>query len=77
MNSYEMELSLIHQPPSDKYILVAAQKERATELRDKLDSFRDKLVGDLSVEIRLEQGPVFADSDCPTCLIRGISCHSR
>ena len=75
MNSREMELSLIHQSPSVKYILVAAQKERATELQAKLDNFRNNFMGDLTIEIRIEQGLAFANSDCPTCLIYGISCH--
>jgi len=74
MNSCEMELSLIHQSPSVKYNLIAAKKDKAIELRDKLDSFRNKLTGDLMIDIRLEQGLVFApDSDCPTCLIHGIT----
>ena len=75
MNSYEMELFLIHQSPSVKYILVVAQKERATELQAKLDNFRKKLMGDLMIDVRDEQGPVFAGSDCPICLIRGTSRH--
>jgi len=74
MNSCEMELSLIHQSPSVKYNLIAAKKDKAIELRDKLDSFRNKLTGDLMIDIRLEQGLVFTpDSDCPTCLIHGIT----
>jgi len=60
MNSREMELSLIHQSPSVKYILVAAQKERATELQAKLDNFREKLMDDLMIDMRVEQGLVFA-----------------
>jgi len=77
MNSFEMELSLIHWAFSVKYILVAAQKDRANALRVKLDSFRDKFMSDLTIEIRVEQGLIFApESDCPTCLIRGISRHS-
>ena len=60
-----------------KYILVAAQKDRATELRDKLDNFKDKFMEELMIDMRVEQGLVFApDSDCPTYLICGISRHS-
>jgi len=78
MDSCEMELSLIHWSLSVKYILIAAQKDRATELRDKLVSFRDRFRDDLMIDIRLEQGLVFApDSDCSTCLIRSISRHKR
>ena len=76
MNSREMELSLIHQSPSVKYILVAAQKERATELQAKLDNFREKLMDDLTIDMRVEQGLVFAPGfNCSAWLIRGISRH--
>jgi len=61
-----------------KYIFVAAQKDRATELRDKLDNFKDRFIVELTIDMRVEQGLVFgSDSDCPTCLICGISRHSR
>ena len=61
-----------------KYILVAAQKGRATELRDKLDSFRDKFMVDLAIETRVKQGLMLVpDFDCPTCLIRDIRCHGE
>ena len=60
-----------------RYILVAAQKDRAIELRDKLDNFKDRFMAELMIDMRVEQGLVFGpDSDCPTCLICGISCHS-
>ena len=60
-----------------KYILVAAQKDRAIELRDKLDNFRGKFMMELAIDMRVEQGLVSVpDSDCPTCLIPGISRHS-
>ena len=46
-----------------KYILVAAQKGKAIELRDKLDAFADKFDRDLLIEIRVGQGlasvPIF------------------
>jgi len=38
-----------------KYILVAAQKDKAIELRKKLDAFVDKFAQDLLIEIRVEQ----------------------
>jgi len=60
-----------------RYILVAAQKDRAIELRDKLDNFKDRFMVELTIDMRVEQGLVFRpDSDCPTCLICGISRHS-
>ena len=63
---------------SVKYILVAAQKDRAIELRDKLEDFRERFIVELMIDMRVEQGLVFApDSDCLTCLTRGISHHSR
>jgi len=78
MNSCEMKLSLIHRSPSVTYILVAARKERATELRDKLDNFIGSLMEELAIDMRVKQGLVFTpDSNCPTCLIRGISRHSE
>jgi len=43
-----------------------------------LDKFGKKLMGDLMIDTRLEQGLVFApDLDCPTCLIHGIRCHEE
>jgi len=39
-----------------KYILFAAQKDKAIELWDKLDDFRDKFMVDLAIEIRVKQG---------------------
>jgi len=39
-----------------KYILVAAQKEKATELRDKLDNFKDRFMVELTIDMRVEQG---------------------
>jgi len=41
-----------------KYILVAAQKDKVIELREKLDAFVDKFDRDLLIEIRVEQGVV-------------------
>ena len=47
----------------DKYILVAAQKDKAIELRGKLDAFMENFNRDLLIEIRVEQGlasvPIF------------------
>ena len=61
-----------------QYILVAAQKDKAIEMRDKLDRFRDRFMGDLSVEMLVKLGLVFApDTDCSNCLICGIRCHGR
>ena len=40
------------------YILVAAQKDKAIELRDKLDDFAKIFDRDLLIEIRVEQGLV-------------------
>ena len=61
-----------------KYILVGAKKDRATELRDKFDNFKDRFMVELTIDMRVEQGLVFgSDSDCPVCLICGISRHSR
>jgi len=69
-----MESSLIHRTTSVKYILVAAEKEKANELCVKLGSFGEKLVHE---DMRVEQGLVFVpDFDCPARLIYGISRHS-
>jgi len=42
-----------------KYILVAAQKAKVVELQNKLDGFRERLVVDIAIEIRLKQGLIF------------------
>jgi len=42
-----------------KYIFVDSQKEKATELKDKLDAFKDKFDRNLAIDIRVEQGLVF------------------
>jgi len=39
-----------------KYILFAAQKDKAIELWDKLDDYTDKFMVDLAIEIRVKQG---------------------
>ena len=44
---------------SVKYILIAAQKDKAIEMRDKLDSFRDRFMVDLMIEMRVKQGLLF------------------
>ena len=63
---------------SVKYILIAAQKDKAIEMRDKLDSFRDRFMVDLMIEMRVKQGLLFVlHTDWPTWLICGIRCHSR
>jgi len=72
-----MESSLIHRTTSVKYILVAAEKEKANELWVKLGSFGEKLVRDLTIDMRVEQDLVFVPGfDCPACLIYNISRHS-
>ena len=38
-----------------KYIFVDSQKEKAIELKDKLDTFKDKIDWDLNIEIRIAQ----------------------
>ena len=78
MNSCKIELSLIHLFPSVKYILVAAQKDKATELGDKLDRFRSKFIMDFAIETRVKQGMIFVpDVDCPSCLIHCIRCYGE
>ena len=42
-----------------KYIFVDSQKEKAIELKDKLDAFKDKFDRNLAIDIRVEQGLVF------------------
>ena len=39
-----------------QYILVAAQKEKATELQGKLDSFKDRFMVEFTIDMRVEQG---------------------
>ena len=57
-----------------KYIIVTAQKDRAIELQDKLDNFKDRFIIELMIDMWVEQGLVSGpNSDCPTCLICGIS----
>jgi len=43
-----------------KYIFVKSQKEKATELKDKIDAFKDKFDRHLFIEILAKQGLVFA-----------------
>jgi len=60
-----------------QYILVAAQKDKAIELQDKLVNFRDRFMVDLAIEMRVKQGLLFVpNADCLTCLIQSIRCHS-
>jgi len=42
-----------------KYIFVKSQKEKATELKDKIDAFKDKIDRHLVIEILEKQGLVF------------------
>ena len=42
-----------------KYIFVKSQKEKATELKDKIDAFKDKIDRHLVIEILAKQGLVF------------------
>jgi len=50
-----------------KYIFVDSQKEKAIELKDKLDAFKDKFDRNLAIDIRAEQGLVFLpDINRPT-----------
>jgi len=44
---------------SVKYIFVKSQKEKATELKDKIDAFKDKFDRHLVIEILAKQGLVF------------------
>ena len=41
-----------------KYILVAAQKDKAIELREKLDDFAERFRTDVLLDLRVEQGLV-------------------
>ena len=41
-----------------KYILVAAQKDKAIELRKKLDDFAERFRTDVLLDLRVEQGLV-------------------
>jgi len=60
-----------------RYILVAAEKDKAVELQNKVNYFKDRLIVELTIDIRVKQGLVFAaDTDCPTCLICGVRSHS-
>ena len=78
MDSHEVELSLICRSPLVKYILVGAERDKATELGDKLDRFRSKFIMDFAIETRVKQGMIFVpDVDCPRCLIRGIRCRGE
>jgi len=42
-----------------KYIFVKSQKKKATELKDKIDAFKDKFDRHLVIEILAKQGLVF------------------
>jgi len=42
-----------------KYIFVKSQKEKATELKDKIDAFKDKFDRHLLIEILAKEGLVF------------------
>jgi len=44
---------------SVKYIFVKSQKEKATELKDKIDAFKDKFDRHLVIEILAKQGLIF------------------
>jgi len=59
------------------YIFVAAEKNKAVELQNKIDNFKDRLMRELMIDMRFKQGLVFvSETDCPTFLIRGIRFHS-
>ena len=61
-----------------KHVLVVPHKDRAIELRKKLDTFARNFDRDLLIEIRAEQGLIFVpDIQCPSRLIRGISHHGE
>jgi len=56
-----------------KYIFVDSQKEKAIELKDKLDAFKDEFDRHLAIEILAKQGLVFVpDIHNPTQLIHGF-----
>ena len=61
-----------------KHVLVVPHKDKAIELRKKLDTFAGNFDRDLLIEIRAEQGLIFVpDIQCPGRLIRGISHHGE
>jgi len=61
----------------DQYIFVAAEKDKAVGLQNKVDNFKDRLMRELMIDMRFKQGLVFvSETDCPTFLIRGIRFHS-
>ena len=54
-----------------KHILVVPHKDKAIELRKKVDAFAGNFGRDLLLEIRAEQGLIFVpDIHGPNCLIR-------
>jgi len=54
-----------------KHVLVAPHKDKAIELRKKVDAFAGNFGRDLLLEIRAEQGLIFvSDIRGPNCLIR-------
>jgi len=61
-----------------KHVLVVPHKDKANELRKKLDAFTGNFDRDLLIEIRAGQGLIFVpDIQCPGRLIRGISHHDE
>jgi len=61
-----------------KHVLVVPHKDKAIELRKKLDTFAGNFDRDLLIEIRAEQGLIFVpDIQCPDRLIHGISNHGE
>lgn len=42
-----------------QYIFVAAQKDKAIELRNKIDNFKGRLMVELTIDIRVKQGLLF------------------
>ena len=61
-----------------KHVLIVPHKDKAIELRRKLDTFAGNFGRDLLIEIRAEQGLIFVpDIQCINCLIRGISHHGK
>ena len=61
-----------------KHVLVVPHKDKAIELRRKLDTFAGNFDRDLLIEIRAEQGLIFVpDIQCPGRLICGISHHGE
>ena len=69
MNSCAMDLSWIIGPRPVHSC--CCSKDKAIELRDKLDNFRDRFMVDLAIEMRVKQGLLFVpDADCSTCLIQ-------